>query len=341
MDFQAAPQTGAFTYQSFARYRGDMSLDLPFGRFTAARDAAHWGPGIFNNLVLNQAAVPFNQYSFSMRLGPIRIFSLYGDLTIGPTQGFSEENLSGRHLYAHRYEWAFLEDWLLGVSEELILHDVSKPYLFTPVFPLFIAKGFMFEESNNGNIAFDMTRRLPGLGLVYTEFLLDDMESPSSLLFKEYAQNKWAWMGGLHHVRDFPWGSTGAILEYSRIEPWVYGHFTPNTTQSANMGYPLGSPAGPNSRIVTAKLYGRFLPSRRLYLGAKSEWVWKGVGPGSRIEDPVPQDPTTPKEFLKGNDSPEFYLEPEAGYAGGLASVGFGGRFGGSTSFWTGIRIAY
>jgi hypothetical protein len=61
VDVQDGDVTGSISYKSYVRYRGNFSLDLPVGRFGVARDAAHWGPGIFGNLVFNQDAVPFDQ----------------------------------------------------------------------------------------------------------------------------------------------------------------------------------------------------------------------------------------------------------------------------------------
>jgi hypothetical protein len=62
--------SGTMAYSSFSRYRSNVSYDMGWGRLTVARDAAHWGPGLFSNLVFNQNAIPFSQLTFTTQLGP-------------------------------------------------------------------------------------------------------------------------------------------------------------------------------------------------------------------------------------------------------------------------------
>lgn len=314
VDIQTDSVTGAVSYASYARYRGDFDLDLPFGRLTAARDALHWGPGLLTNLTFHQDAVPFNFLSYSGRIGPVSVTSVYGKLLIGSSAAFSPENREDRNLYAHRYELNVGRNWLIGVSEQLILYNDDNAFLFTPVFPLFISKGLIYEETNNGNLSFDVTRRFPGFGILYGEFLLDDLESPSSLIMREYAQNKWGIVAGAHLTGDILGLPAGLIAEYSRIEPWTYGHFQPNTSQTANMGYPLGNQAGPNSQTLVGKIYARLRIGWYASMQVRADW--KGRDPGSDLNDPSPENPLDPKSFLAGNVDPKFEVAPLVSYTG-------------------------
>jgi hypothetical protein len=308
-DKQNETTTGTIAYTSYARYRGDFTLDTRLGRLIAARDAAHWGPALFSNLTFQQNAVPFDQIVYQADLGPLRVTSLYGDLIVGPSAAFSEANLKGKSLYAHRYELKLGHDWLVGLSEQLFLYGQNRPFLFIPIYPLFIAKGFMYEEANNGNLAMDISYRIRQYAHIYGEFLLDDLESPSSLLFKQYSQNKWGLLVGAHTVFNTQAGTTGAIAEYSRLEPWVYTHFTPYSAQAANLGYSLGNPYGPNSEAFHLKFYFRSV--RGIYIGALQTLTWKGSDAGSSIDDPAPREATTPKSFLAGSLSPDYLIQPE------------------------------
>lgn len=327
VDVQDEDVTGTSSYLSYARYRGELALDLPFGRLAAGRDAAHWGPALMGSLVFNQEAIPFHQYAFTTHLGPVTVHSLYGDLR---AMGAAERS-GGKDLYAHRYELRIGRHLLLGVSEQLILWELDKPYLFTPMFPLFIAKSFMHEDSNNGNLSLDLAGRFPGIGLVYGEFLLDDLESPSSLFLKDYAQNKWAALVGVHAARDLAGGRGGAVLEAVRIEPWVYTHFRETPATAANLDRPLGNPLGPNVLDLRGRAYfrgGAFaaaagpesgvtdLAERGMgfLLGLTVAATWKGTGPGSFVGDTtyVASMAQDPKGWLEGADGPELSLEPMA-----------------------------
>lgn len=324
VDYQDAGVTGSASYLSYSRYRGNLSLDLPFGRLEAGRDAAQWGPALMGNLVFNAAAVPFNQFAFTTHIGPVSVRSLYGDIRATGAGGIRAENA----LYAHRYELRLGRNFLLGVSEQLILYGEDKPYLFTPVFPLFIAKSFLREDNNNGNLAFDAAWRWPGRLLAYGEFLLDDMESPSSLLFKDYAQNKWGALAGLHAPFSMGGHPGGAVFEAVRIEPWVYTHFRDFPAPAANADLPLGNPLGPNVLDLRARLYLRgpdrggvtgMLPGSDWYLGLTTALTWKGTGRGSDAADTTygPDEYLKPKGFLRGADGPDFSAEPFAAWGRG------------------------
>lgn len=339
VDVQDDDLTGSVSYSSFSRYRGNLNLDTPFGRFTAARDAVHWGPGIFNNLVFHQDAVPFHQVLFRTQLGPVSVQTLYGDLAIGESQGGSAVNRQDRNLYAHRYELRAGGNTVLGFSEQLVLHDLNKPALLVPIFPLFIAKTVIHEESNNGNLALDAAYRFPDVGMIYAEVFLDDLESPSSLFLKDYVQNKWAWMAGFHLVKDVRGFRCGLISEYSRIEPWVYAHFTPQTAQTANLGYPLGNQQGPNSQSLAGKVYAR--SQAGLYFGLKLAAYWKGRDLGSSLEDATPRDPTQGKTFLGGESSPDIHLEPSLACTLSWLHISGGARLGDSPGAWARALVGY
>jgi hypothetical protein len=292
--------TGSVAYQSYSRYRSNLSYDMDWGRLSVARDAAHWGPGRFANLVFQEDAIPFNQLTFTSRLGPISVQSMYGQLSAG-LDWESDTTSQPKSMYAHRYELLASKNLLLGISEQLILFKVSAPFAFVPVIPLFITKATEKERLNNGNIAFDAAYRLPGIGELYSELLIDDIQSPTSL-FNDQWSNKWAWMAGMHGIRDLGTARSGMILEYSRVEPWVYTHYIKNTSQTANQDYPLGNPWGPNSQAVIAKAYVDWRDT--WYVSTQLTLIWKGKDLGSAIEDIHPEEQAK-KEFLAGLDGPD------------------------------------
>lgn len=339
VDDQDEETTGALDYRSYSRFRGDLTADLGFGRLTVARDAAHWGPGLFLNPVFNQEAVPFFQYVFSTELGPLKVSSLYGDLAIGESQAFDSKNLDGRHLFAHRYELTLGRSWLVGVTEQLVLFDLTRPYLFAPVFPLFVAKSYLVEDRTNGNLAADIAWRSPWATLLYAEFLLDDLESPSSLLTESYIQNKWAVLLGAHWSRPLSWGVAGVVAEFGHAEPWVYAHFDPSTAQAAHAGFSLGNPHGADSRTLLLKAYAR-LPGR-LYGGLRAGLRWKGRGASADLNAPVPKTPTAEKTRLEGEGSPDGTLEPEVAWTGRHMHTYLLGRLGAGPEVRTGIRLFY
>ena len=89
----------------------------------------HWGLGYYNNLSLNQFAVPYNSMSLELQLGPLSVVSFYGDLLIH-NNSMSMQNKTSRNLYGHRYELS-LSNLVFGISELQVLYDNNRPcYLF-------------------------------------------------------------------------------------------------------------------------------------------------------------------------------------------------------------------
>lgn len=346
--------SGTIAYTSYSRYRGDLNYDAAIGRFSAGRDTPHWGPGLYNNLVFHRDAIPFHYLTYTTAVGPLRVITLYGQLQ-GEDNRVSDREAKSRSVYAHRYEWAFGKDWLVGISEQLILHSYEEPFAFLPILPLFIFKGTGYERLNNGNIAGDANWRFAPWGRIYGEFLIDDIQSPSSL-FDDNWGNKWAVMGGLHVTESWVLPRTNrptrfsAIAEMARIEPWVYTHYQPGTAQSLNRGYPLGNAIGPDAWIFDLTLLADpgSAPSPNLArnpwtLGMRLRLGEKGGTEAADVQGSPPRN-STYKHFLSGPVREVFRLGMLGSYAFG--SLHILGDFGyekdqdgdASPSGWVGVK---
>ncbi|GHV14041.1 hypothetical protein AGMMS49938_09500 [Fibrobacterales bacterium] len=291
---------GETKYSSYARYRGHFTIRLGWAVLDFARDAAHWGPGYYNNLSLNQNSVPFNQITLTTKIGPLSVISLYGDLRVSENS-MSTANVASRNVYGHRYELE-LGNTTIGINELTVLYDLNKPFLFIPIVPLFMEKGQYSEDRNNGTLSLDLNVNLPLGFRTYGEFLLDDMESPTSLIRNDNIEAKWAFMAGAAWAGDFETSAgkfkVGTLAEYARIEPYTFSHFHPYTAQVAHLGYPLGSQAGANSQTVDWVVYAR--RNTPFQMQVKQQWAWKGSDYGSAINDTTPTRDhfKTEKNFL-------------------------------------------
>ena len=311
---------GGIDYVSFARYRAHFALNYAWARLQLARDVLHWGPGYYNNLSLNQYALPYNMLSLDLTFGPLRIYSVYADLRV-TSWSYSKDNLNDRNLYAHRYELA-LKNFTFGISELQILYNENKPWLFVPVAPLFIEKGNYSERVNNGALAIDMNVQLFKLARIYGEFFLDDMESPYAVYQNRYSNNRWAAMLGFQVAHDFEIKGKelqlGTIAEIARVEPYTYCHYDTAQAQIAHLGLPLGNPNGPNSLAIDWTVYSRLFwnSSMKFFFGLHNKWLWKGIDYGSKIEDPYK---TVEKKFI--DKAPlQYTITPSISYSGRNAS---------------------
>ena len=321
LEFQKEENNSGIEYTSYARYRTHFAFNYDWLRIDLARDVLHWGPGYYNNLTLNQFALPFNMLSMDLQFGPLRVFSFYGDLRIYGSMN-SKNKDETRNLFGHRYELA-VGNATIGVSELTVLYDNLKPWLFVPTVPLFMEKGNYSESSNNGALAMDFNYRLLNTVRFYTEFFLDDMESPVSLAKNDNIEAKWAWMAGIQAGHDFMIKGrkleVGSLAEYARVEPYVYSHFIKNTAQMAHLGYPLGNQGGPNSQTIDWNVYARF--DHHIFASLRNTWFWKGTDYGSAVNDTTPtrNHMKIHKEFLSGAKM-QYSLTPAVSYEGQYVS---------------------
>ena len=315
-------ETGGEDYISYSRYRAHLGLNYAFARLQLARDVLHFGPGYYNNLTLNQFALPYNMLTLDLVFGPFRVFSAYADLRVN-SWSYSKDNLNDRNLFAHRYELA-LGNLTLGMSEIQILYNENKPWLFTPVVPLFIEKGNYTERVNNGGLALDLNYRILGFARVYGEFFLDDMESPYAVYENKMSNNRWAAMAGMQMAHDFYLKAhkleVGTIAEIARVEPYTYTHYDTAMAQMAHLGLPLGNPNGPNSLAVDWTVYAQFgggatqgaTRCGEVFAALHNKWLWKGVDYGSNLDDPYK---TVEKRFI--HDAPlTWTIAPALSYQG-------------------------
>ncbi len=347
-DVQTEGGNAGADYVSYARYRAHLNLNYAWVRVSLARDVLHWGPGYYNNLTLNQFALPYNMLNLEMQFGPLHVFSAYADLRISSVYDdkkvqswdIYDYNLNDRNLYVHRYELA-LGNLTVGMSEIQVLYNENKPWLFVPLVPLFIEKGNYTEMANNGALAFDVNYRLFSLVRLYGEFFLDDLESPMAVYENKYSNNRWAGMLGLQAGYDMNVkGKTlqlGTIAEIARVEPYTYCHYDTARAQMAHLGLPLGNPNGPNSLAIDWTLYGDLGLGglSNLFVGVHHKWLWKGTDAGSDIDDPYK---TVRKRFI--HDAPLHYsLAPALSYRG--AHVAFMGEYGFFDDKFVNLRLTF
>lgn len=304
-------QYGDIRYVSYSRYRGQVGINWNHFRINVGRDVLHWGPGFYENLSLNQFALPYTFMTLDAFMGPLHVVSAYGDLRVGKVS-WDDVNKHERNMYGHRYELA-LGNLTLGMSELQVIYDDSKPLLLVPIVPLFIEKGNFAEMSNNGSISVDANYRLFRFARIYSEFLLDDMESPGDLWKNEMSNNRWAVMAGVQVAHDFYLKNqkleTGTVFECSRVEPFVYTHSDTAKAILANLNYPVGNPNGPNSLTFDWLLYARM---NHIFASVQQKFFWKGTDWGSSILDP---HKISPKHFLR-HAKMQYSVTPSVTYEG-------------------------
>jgi hypothetical protein len=199
-----------------------------------------------------------------------------------------------------------------------VTYENERPAAIAPIVPLFIYKDQGNELDNNGLLSVDLAWRIPRKALIYGEFSMDDFIQPNNL-FDNYWASKWAATLGTHIVQNFAAWKTGAIVEWTRVEPWMYTYYWDQTAQIAHHGLPLGNELGPNSMAVLTDFYADWNQDIRLSL--RTDWVWKGDDLGSRLNDASRPDAKNPRARVSDTkcslcdvDGPDWLIRPGFGY---------------------------
>ncbi len=269
----------------------DNSLDLRFGRLR--RD---WGVGE-GNLFLSSSARPF--VGFEGSFNPWHWFNLSfitGSLEYGENFRNADDFNIKRTAKTQQNMFAMLKmefmptDWLYFAIND------SGVYLKRPelgyMHPLFSNFFFQNNVGDYDNMALGGTVAVKkaGIGKAYFSLFLDEARFNHPDFFGNYA-NMYSYQAGLEAViPGLPW--TTALLQYTKIEPYCYTHYSVNNspwydglymqTGYQNNGESLGYGLEPNSDEIMFKL--RSQPKR----GFTSEFGYRlvrhGTGPGSTFD---------------------------------------------------------
>jgi hypothetical protein len=256
---------GRNTVQSSTR-----SSDLPFGgirydtgplQLETAIDYIRCGPARNFPLTMSGMAPPVTYFRGTLDLDVIEYSHLAGVLKV--------QKDKRKFLYMHRLSSDLWKRRIhLGINEVIIYGNtttdepvgdsdvVAAPYVqddrgvewvYLIPFTSFKFIEHYAGDRDNAALSFDLTVKYPVNWCWYGEFFLDDMLAPWKLLSNDWG-NKWGVTVG-----GFWFGRAGGRdltvqAEYSRVEPWVYTHFSGGSHRYTQFNTGLGSPLGPNSQ---------------------------------------------------------------------------------------------
>ena len=264
--FAAMPDGLAFGYSYDAEIAAsfwDNAVDLRFGRLR--RD---WGMGE-GNLFLSSTARPF--MGFEGSINPWKWFNLSfltGTLEYGESyRNVDDYNIkSTSRTQQNMFSILQLEvmptDWLyLAFSDSGVFMKRPELGYLHPLYSQFSYQNNVGDFDNmarGGTIAL----KKAGWGKVYFTAFLDEARFNHPDFFGNYA-NMYSYQTGVEvPVPGLPW--TTALLQYTKIEPFTYTHYTVNSspwyngldmeTDYLNNGESLGYSLEPNSDELMLKL---------------------------------------------------------------------------------------
>ncbi len=276
------------TARSFEYDFTDVEVSYQTGgmTFSLEKIPMWWSTGRRGSLMLSPKAPPAPQIRFRAELADWLDFTyIHAELSSNVLDSsrsyltysssvidFYRPVYRQKYLAAHVIE-ATVTDWLdLSFGESIVYSDRSPQLIY--LLPVMFFKSGEHYNKDTDNSQFFMSADVnPGLGLnLYGSMFIDEIAT-SELFNPDKVRNQLGYTVGLQ-AYDVLLPNTELLIEYSRLNPWIYSHkFTAATFQNA--GYDMGHWIGQNADLLTVEAVVR--PWRAVRASA---WVerWRKGG---------------------------------------------------------------
>jgi len=158
---------------------------------------------------------------------------------------FVEPVVADKYFAGHRFEISFPTVMDIGVQEMVIYSNRAPDLAYLNPLILIESAQRSREERDNVFWAFDIqTRFVPDLELSGT-FLFDDINFPD--LFTDAWSDRHAFQVGLFYADPFAINNASLMIDYTRIEPYVFAHDRSRENDYGSLGSLLGPRIGSNA----------------------------------------------------------------------------------------------
>ena len=223
---------------------------------TVGRESFEMGNGYIDKIFVSDNIPPFDFVRMDMDYKFFRYGFFIGNLK-GDSLGMP---ITSKLFIAHRLDVEMSRYFRFGLFESMIISN--SPLSLTFLNPVSYITSVDIttdvkaagQDMNNGLIGLDCEAKPFRDVAIQCSFLIDDMNL--STLFKHDESNdanKFGYQAGIFYAQPFGLKDLTAILEYTRIDPYVYSHRT-NESNYTNWGICIGAPLPPNSDQVALRL---------------------------------------------------------------------------------------
>ncbi len=258
--------------EGYLRYGGDIvSVEL-------GRERILWGNSYGTKLILSDYPRVYDAVRFDAEYKNIKYTFMHAwilgkkeYLQFHPSYDF-EPIVADKYFAAHRLELSFSKCVDLGFQEITIYSNRSVDLGYLNPLTFFESVQRSREERDNGYLAFDIQiRPVEGFELQGTLFY-DDIHIP--LFGANRWENRYAWQLGLMSVDPLGVPNTNFMVEYTRIEPYMFAHNRSRENDYGSGAILLGTQIGPNAESWFFKLDHYF--THRMNLSTSFEIIRSG-----------------------------------------------------------------
>lgn len=235
--------------EGYLKYYTEPSEKMKIG-IELGREKIKMGYGYSGSLVLSGNHPNLDFIKFNFNYGVFGFTSLHAS-TVGYFNTDRYQNYT-KLIAANRFKLSFPDLFEIGFGESIIYtgRGVDIAYFNPFIFYKFVEMSL--QDRDNGTVYLDFqTNFIKNLELQATFFMDEDPIARLNDLSRYI--NKTAYQVGAFWYSPFGIHDLSAILEYTRIRPYVYSH-TYNGTDYTAFGQILGNPIGPNSDEIFTRL---------------------------------------------------------------------------------------
>ncbi|HEX3072368.1 MAG TPA: capsule assembly Wzi family protein, partial [Ignavibacteriales bacterium] len=320
------PETGIVRSQTvektmeYSETRASVYTYWSWGEFSISKDFLVWGYGEGGNIVNSNKAPSFPMARLDIYpVEWLRFNYIHGwlssdviDSSSMNSTAIGSKSFSYRDKYfvSHTFIVTPLAGLDISLGESIIYSDKFQPVYLIPIIFFRAADHYVMNESNDagGNAQFFLSASSRGHiknTHLYGSLFIDDI-TLSGLFDSQKQKNQIGFMLG-GSVTDLPVNNLTAVLEYTKIYPYVYRHYVPTLTYE-NAGYLMGHWMGNNADQIYASLNYRII--RGLAASAYGRYIRKGEEPVLTERYTMPPQPV----FLSGLRTNYSQLGFEAKY---------------------------
>lgn len=269
--------------------RVQINFVWKWGGISLRKDYMQWGNGYFGQLILSDKAPSYPHLFFNIKPVPwLRFYYIYGMLhsgVIDPNEtivtnaskisSYNFQSFVQKHFVANLLTfspWNFV-DFSLG-NFAVYAGDFRMEMLIPFNFFKYMDRdtGKKSIQDSNGGLYFNLQVRYPKKFKFYSTLFIDVM-SIREMLKNDFHETWAAYSFGVRGS-SFLYENLDFILEYTRLNPWVYEHKYGNLTNYKHLSYPLGHWLGQNADQFKIKFI--YYPIRGLNISLSVERLRKG-----------------------------------------------------------------
>jgi len=263
--------------ESYVRY-GTEIVSAQVGR-----ERILWGIGHDQKMTLSDNVRPYDFVRFDAKFKSLKYTFLHAWLVgtrgqvvftvpADSTTRFTEDVAADKYFVAHRLEFSLPGLFDIGLQEMLIYSNRSPDLAYLNPLTIIESSQRSRGERDNAYWALDLQLHfIPNVELSGS-ITFDDINIP--ILFSDKWNAMYAWQAGMFYADMFGLANTSLMVEYTRIEPYIYSHARSREDNYTSLDRNLGPRIGPNADSWFIQI--DYLPSQFLTFSLRTSFDRKG-----------------------------------------------------------------